>query len=83
MPQGYDSQTDEIKCMVKCKFKCVSIQEFEAGYIYSFNPVLRDLEGLNKQYWEATPSGSLSLTIIKDKGKLFDVGCDYHLDIYQ
>ena len=67
--------------MVKTKFKCTSIQEYESVYAYQLNPVYGGEE--NRAYWEATPSGSLNLSIIKSKGKLFEVGKEYHVDIWE
>ncbi len=55
--------------------------EYDSAYVYSLNPVLND--EANRSYWETTPSGSLSLTIIKAKGKLFEVGKDYLIDIQE
>lgn len=65
--------------MIQCKFECQSIQEHKDHYTYNLTPVYGS--ELNKEYWEATPAGSLQLTIIKTKGKLFNVGREYFLDI--
>jgi hypothetical protein len=65
--------------MVRCKFECDLITEYTTGYTYSLRAVCGAPE--NKAYWEATPSGTLNLTIVKTKGKLFEVGKSYFIDI--
>ncbi len=65
--------------MTKCKFLCNTITEWETAYEYSLSPVYGSEE--NRVYWEATPSGSLKLSVVKSKGKLFEVGKTYSIDI--
>ena len=65
--------------MIRCKFKCGYIIEYESSYEYHFTVVYGTPE--NKVYWESTPSGSLQLSIVKPKGKLFEVGREYLIDI--
>lgn len=65
--------------MIRYKFKCSSITESEWGFQYQMTPVFGGEE--NKVYWEATPSGSFQVSIAKSKGKVFEVGKEYFLDI--
>lgn len=65
--------------MIRCKFVCNSISEFTTSYSYNLSPVYASEE--NKTYWEATPSGSFNVNINISKGKLFQVGKEYYLDI--
>lgn len=65
--------------MVRTKFVCNSIQEFTASYAYQMSAVYGAPE--NKVFWEATPAGSFNVTISSSKGKLFEVGCEYYIDI--
>lgn len=65
--------------MTRCKFKCSSITEYDTTYVYKLSAVIGAPE--NKVFWEYTPSGSLELTIVKSKGKLFEVCQEYLLDI--
>lgn len=66
--------------ITRCLFKLNSIQEFDTTYNYSLAPVTSGAPE-NKAFWEYTPSGSLSLTIMKKLGKLFEFGKEYYLDI--
>lgn len=65
--------------MVRTKFKCNSITEYDTTYVYHFNAVNGAPE--NKIYWEYTPTGTFEVSILKSKGKLFTVGSEYLLDI--
>jgi hypothetical protein len=35
----------------------------------------------NKVFWEATPSGTLKVTTLNSKGRSFEVGKYYYVDI--
>ena len=65
--------------MIRCKFVLQSITEYSNMYNYVLAPVYGSEE--NKVYWDATPSGSLNVSIVRDKGKLFEVGKSYYVDI--
>lgn len=65
--------------IIRCKFRCDSIHEFPKHYQYHMSPVYGD--EANRVYWEATPTGSFQVTIMKEKGKLFNVGQEYYLDV--
>ena len=63
--------------MVRCLFRCNMIVEHETTFNYHFYALNNPKNGA---YWE-TAFGNLELTISKSKGKLFEVGNDYNLDI--
>lgn len=65
--------------MIRCKFVCNHITEYTASYQYSLSAVFGGDE--NKVYWESTPAGSFQVTINSSKGKLFEVGKQYFIDI--
>lgn len=71
--------TDWECLVIRCKFKCNCIHEYDTAYTYQLSPVYGSNE--NKVYWDATPSGSIEVCIVKDKGKLFEVGKAYYIDI--
>lgn len=65
--------------MIKCRFECTAITEYQVTYVYTLSPVFGD--EVNRKFWESTPSGNLTLSIVKDKGKLFDISKVYTIDI--
>ena len=70
----------------RCKFQCMSVMhrmhgvkitgiEVELYPIYGNSPE-------NKAFWDATPNGSLKLTLSKPEHVgLFETGKEYYLDI--
>ena len=67
--------------MVRCKFKCTCINEYDSAYSYILNAVYGSEE--NRVYWESTPSGTFQVTINKSLGKLFEVGKEYLVDVVE
>ncbi len=70
--------------MVRCKFKCDSIETltYGKGLIYNakMSPVFsQDPESENKKFWEATPLGAFTVGTVKVMP--FEVGKEYYLDI--
>jgi len=69
---------------VRCKFYCSSVTKAYDGYNkrfnyeYRFSAVTSGSEE-NKQFWQWTPPGSLSVTGVRDD--LFVPGQEYFLDI--
>lgn len=52
----------------------------ESLFTYKFSPVYSDNpESENKQFWDATPSGSFEFGSVKNQG--FVIGRDYYFDI--
>jgi hypothetical protein len=64
--------------MVECTFKCNRVTEFDTTYTYELAPVH---DNWSSPLWEGAPSGSLTLTVLKSKGKLFHVGDKYKLTV--
>jgi hypothetical protein len=67
--------------MIRLKFKCDSITQYESCSEYSLHPVWGGDE--NRVFWEATPSGSLKVTTLNTKGQRFQVGKHYYVDIME
>ena len=70
---------------VRCKFTCTSKREYKHWdrakpnlYEYEFSAVTSGSDE-NKQFFEATPSGSLKVATVRDGS--FEVGQDYCLDL--
>lgn len=69
---------------IRCKFKCTEVTKREgwggSPFLYSaaFTPVTSGSDE-NKKFWEATPSGLLSVGTVKESA--FEVGKEYYLDI--
>jgi hypothetical protein len=70
---------------VRCKFKCVSVTKqtpwnAKPGFLYTadFQPVTSGSEE-NKEFYDATPSGSLKLATYKEDH--FQPGVEYYIDI--
>ena len=69
----------------RCKFVCQSKREYKHWdrakgnlYEYEFSAVTSGSEE-NQQFFEATPSGSLKVSTVRDGS--FEVGRDYFLDL--
>lgn len=70
--------------IVKAKFFCSSVSKTVSNsrgpifqYTYKFHAVYNNSEE-NKKYWEATPSGVIELTGMRDD--LFEPGKEYYLE---
>lgn len=69
--------------MVRCKFKCVSVEKVEGWgeqrfhYNYRFSAVVGGSEE-NKKFFASTPSGEFKFQAVQ--GELFEVGKEYYLD---
>lgn len=73
---------------VRAKFKCESItrrehwdkSKGEEIHAIKLSPVISGSEE-NKSFYEATPSGSIELSVIKEEvGKQFELGKEYYVD---
>ncbi len=64
--------------MVRAKFRCNSITEFQGGKSYNFNAPYGSEE--NKKWAAATPNGKLEITINNHDAQKFEVGKHYYLD---
>ena len=75
-----------MKPMIRAKFKCESVQSLECGAVYQENVTLRavyspDPRDENFGWSEATPCGSLSMTITNPAAfGQFVQGQEYLLD---
>lgn len=70
----------------RCKFCCQSKREYQHWntnkpnlYEYEFMPVTGGSEE-NKQFFEATPTGSLKVSTVRDGS--FEVGKSYYIDMF-
>lgn len=68
----------------RCKFKCNSVTKATgwggSPFHYSAKfAAVTDGSPENKSFWEATPSGELSVSTVKQD--VFEVGKEYYLDI--
>ncbi len=65
---------------IRSKFRCNYINEFEDNKTAHLHAVYEGTE--NKQWADATPGGSLQITLSKDKSAkdFFEQGKDYFLD---
>lgn len=67
--------------MVRCKFKCTSKIQHEAGYEIHMAPVTGGSTE-NEKFFKWTPSGGLNFgTINEDAAKQFEPGKEYYIDI--
>lgn len=68
---------------IRAKFVCQ--EELRTPYkarTYKFAPVYSNKpEHENKAFWDATPQGSLQLTITNEAAWVFELGQEYYLDI--
>ena len=63
----------------RCKFVCQSVKLYENNQEVSMTPVTGGSDEDNS-FWEATPGGSLELSVVNKKIK-FEPGKSYYLDI--
>ena len=62
--------------MTRAKFKC----DFKKGEYVSLSPVYCDSEE-NKQFFKATPGGSIQLHVVNEQGMAtFVEGAEYYVD---
>lgn len=70
----------------RCKFECVSVEPHKSGdTVYQVDVKLMpfyDEKPENKAFWDATPAGSLELSISNvPAAEIFEVGSSYYIDI--
>lgn len=69
----------------RCKFRCTSVEKSlhwasSGGFLYAAKfTVIVSGSPENEAFFAATPSGSLSVSTVKND--VFEVGKDYYLDI--
>jgi len=67
--------------MVRCKFKCTSKTEKEAGFAITLEPVTHGSPE-NESFFKWTPWGKMEVgTINAEAAAQFDVGKEYYIDI--
>lgn len=68
---------------VRAKFRCQYVAEHDTDETVYFVPVYED-QGVNKRWSEATPAGTLQMTITNKGARgAFTAGKEYYVDITQ
>jgi hypothetical protein len=62
----------------RCKFKCVSVKQDQAGFSYAFEPVTSGSKE-NEAFFKYTPSGGMSFGTTEERK--FEPGKEYYIDI--
>ena len=74
--------------IVRAKFWCIEVTQFSggigrepSGVRYKFSPVYsNDPSHENKRFWDATPNGTLEMTVKNEAAQIFELGREYYID---